>query len=212
MCIKFDMKIILFFVIFYITNKWQTYLLVMLFIFMHEMTHLVVGKMLGVNPLMVEIKSTGCSISFEYKLKDYNKKLLKGNLGELKKIIIYLAGPLFNFFVAIIALLLRANSNLIYINFILGLFNLLWIYPLDGGRILKSLICIFCGEQMAYKIILKVSNIYFILLLIMSSFLILIIHNWGIIIGLCYVAYIKNKCKKEIELKMRIKNIIKKET
>ena len=77
MCIKFDMKIILFFVIFYITNKWQTYLLVMLFIFMHEMTHLVVGKMLGVNPLMVEIKSTGCSISFEYKLKDYNKKLLK---------------------------------------------------------------------------------------------------------------------------------------
>ena len=65
---------------------------------------------------------------------------------------------------------------------------------------------------MAYKIILKVSNIYFILLLIMSSFLILIIHNWGIIIGLCYVAYIKNKCKKEIELKMRIKNIIKKET
>lgn len=203
MCIKFDIKILLFIVFFFIVNKLEIYLLFFSFIVLHELSHLLIAVILGGKPIMIELKPVGCSISLKYKIKDYNKKIIKGNLIELKKIFVYLAGPLFNFIVAIIALLLRANENITYINIILGIFNLICIYPLDGGRIVKCITTIFFGEEKAYKITLKISNLFLILILILSSILILRFHSFGIIIGILYLIYIKIIYSKAIKLKLR---------
>ena len=208
MCIKFDIKILLFLAMFYITNQHKMYLLFLAFIFLHEIAHLIVGIILGVIPTHFEIKPIGCSISFRYKIDDYNKKILKGNLAELKKIIIYLAGPLFNFIVGIIALLLCFNESICYINFSIMIFNLLFIYPLDGGRIFKSILSIFLGEGSAYKCVKKTTNVIFILLLVVCSVVILEYHNMGIICGLIYVQYIRIRSNKEIDNKLRIIELI----
>lgn len=64
-----------------------------------------------------------------------------------KKIAIAFAGPLVNMFIAIIAFFMPKNiliqkELLVYANLLLAIFNLLPIYPLDGGRILKEIITI----------------------------------------------------------------------
>ena len=81
---------------------------------------------------------------------------------------------------------------IIYSNLLLILFNLLPIYPLDGGRVLKGVLHIFYGKSKADKYVNKISFISLIILTFISSiavyeaeniaiFLIIIVL-WGIFI------------------------------
>ena len=84
-------------------------------------------------------------ILFKNYIQDYNTKVRKGNEVCIKKIVIAFAGPLVNIFIAIIAFFMPQNmaiskETLIYANLMLTMFNLLPIYPLDGGRILKEIV------------------------------------------------------------------------
>ena len=105
----------------------------------------------------------GVAISFKIKPEEYNKKIKKGNQLEIKKILVALAGPITNFIVIVIILNLNIELfkalTIIYTNFLIVIFNLLPIYPLDGGRILKGILHINIGKQKAEKyIIFKVEN------------------------------------------------------
>lgn len=212
MYIKIDSKILIFLIWFYITNQLQNYILLMIFVFFHELVHMIVAIFVRIKPLYMEIKPIGCSIAFQYTMDDYNKKILKGSMVDLKKIIVYIAGPLFNFCVAFLCCIFRqryANLAIImYMNILIGVFNLICIYPLDGGRILKCILHIFLGEKNSYVIIKKISNIFFIGFLVVCSFLILIVHNIGIILGVIYLWYIKTNADKIISLKLRTINLI----
>ena len=90
MQIKVDLKILIFALIFFLTNQIKLYILLMIFAFTHEMAHLITGVCLGFKPSVLEIKPIGFSISFINPIVDYNKKILKSNILELKKIIIYI--------------------------------------------------------------------------------------------------------------------------
>ena len=94
MSFKIDLKIFLFLILFYFTNQIETYILILIFAFIHELGHLVCGLALGMKPRKLEIKPYGVSISFKIVPKDYNNKILNGNLLELKKIIVALAGQM----------------------------------------------------------------------------------------------------------------------
>jgi len=75
--------------------------------------------------------------SFKIDTKNYNKKILKSNLLNLKKLIVALAGPSVNLIFVLIFLFFYQNITIIYVNILIFIFNMLPIYPLDGGRILK---------------------------------------------------------------------------
>ena len=181
MKIKLNLNIFLFLVLFVLTNQIEIYALVMIFALIHELAHLISGVLLGFKPDTLKIMPLGFSIEFETMIEDYNKKFLKSNIMTIKKIIIALAGPLVNLLIVIIGVIFNIHNNIIYSNLLLFIFNLMPIYPLDGGRILKNTLKIFCGSRNANKYMNVITNMLFVIITMISSILVLIYKNIAII-------------------------------
>lgn len=179
---KIDFKIFIFLILFYFTKQIDKYVLIIFFAFIHELGHLFAGMMLGMRPNKIELKPYGLSISFNILPKDFNKKIKQGNIMELKKIIVALAGPIVNIILIIIFSNCKLDNRLeyIYANLLLFLFNLLPIYPLDGGRVLKGLLHIKLGKRKAEKYMNTVSYICMMIITAISSILILELKNISI--------------------------------
>lgn len=182
MKVKLNLYIFLFLIVFILTKQIDIYVLTMAFALIHELTHLICGVFFGFKPDTLIIMPFGFSIEFQVEVEDYNKKVLKSNIISLKKIIIALAGPLINLLIVILGVILNINNNIIYSNFLLFMFNLIPIEPLDGGRILKNLLKIFCGNRNANKYMNVITNVLLVILTMTSSVLILIYKNISILI------------------------------
>lgn len=210
MKIRLHLKIFIFIAIFIVTRQIEIYGILMLFAFLHELGHMLAGILLGFKPNSIEIMPVGLSIGFKSKVDNYNKKIRKGTLLTLKKIIIALSGPLVNLiFIALFTLFDFYFFNIdreliIYSNILIAIFNLIPIYPLDGGRIAKGILHILYGREESYEYTNKISNICICLLTAISSIAILYWRNVAILLILGYLWYLvitenrKYKNKKEI--------------
>lgn len=204
---RIDLKIFIFLIIFYFTKQIEIYAMIMLFALIHELGHLLAGILMGMKPEKIELMPFGVSISFKIKVEEYNKKIKKGNMLEIKKILVALAGPLTNFIIIIIA----SNINIdlfkalivIYTNFLIMIFNLLPIYPLDGGRILKGILHINFGIKKSEFYTNIISKITVAIITMLSSVLILYIHNIEITLIDMYLWYLV--IKEDIIYKKREK-------
>lgn len=218
MSIKFDLKILLFLILFCITSQLEMYLLLMLFAIIHEVGHLLVGVILGFKPQEISITPMGMKIEFKPKCEEYNQKIGKGNILAIKRGIVAIAGPLTNFLIIFIMIILmnlneqilvnRLSVTIIYANFLIGIFNLIPIYPLDGGRIAKEILHLTTGLQKSYTYTYQISKITIILLTILSSILIIYIKNISIIIILAYLWALMLVQSKRYHAKEQISKII----
>ena len=198
---RIDLKILFFLALFYLTGQLKIYLVIMLFAFLHEISHLIVGLILGFKPQAIEIMPFGFSMKLLPKHANNEKKILKANLAELKYIFVALAGPIFNLIVAAVlykfdlGLKNELRSLIFYANIMLCIFNLISLYPLDGGRVARSILRIFYGENKAYKIMKVLSNITIFSLTFVGSIAILYLKNIAILIILSYlwILFLKEK-------------------
>lgn len=202
MSIKIDLRIFLFGILFFLTRQIEIYATIMFFALLHEVGHLCIGLALGFKPKSMQMTPFGFQITFKTYLEDDKQK--KGKVSKLciKKTVIYLAGPMINIFIVFICLLWNTEliiprETIIYSNLLLAIFNLIPIYPLDGGRILKEVIHIFKGRKIAYQKSNLISFITVIILTMMTSILILYIHNVAFLIILVYLWYLVIKNQKE---------------
>ncbi len=193
MRIRLDLKIFLFALLFYLTKQIELYALLMIFALFHELGHIISGLILGFKLEKINIMPMGLSISFKVPLENYNKKIQNSRLLSLKKIIIALSGPVINIIIAIIFIFNNFNLeeyqrlSIIYANLLLCIFNLLPIYPLDGGRILKQILKIKYGIKYSMEYIHIVENCTIILLTIISSITIYYLENIAILFIIIYL-------------------------
>lgn len=222
MIIKIDLMIILFVLLFCMTSQLEIYLILMLFACVHEIGHLCAGLILGFKPQEIQVSSIGMRIEFKSQLEEYNQKMGKGNTIAIKRAIVAMAGPLTNFIIicmTIIVMYLNENlltsqlcTTIIYTNFLIGFFNLIPIYPLDGGRTIKEILHITKGLKKSYTYTYKISKITIILLTAISSIAIIYIQNISIIIILVYLwGLVILERKKYLQKKLIYSKVIEKE-
>ena len=137
-----------------IWNGWVigvfTSLLLFLSVLLHELAHSFVAIGEGLKVRDITLFFLGGMANFD--------KECPTSKGSLK---IAISGPIVSFLLALLMILLSNNlsssslilSNLFKqvanLNLLIGIFNLLPIFPLDGGIILKSLIWYFTGSKRA---------------------------------------------------------------
>jgi len=187
---------------------------------MHELAHIITGVILGLKPKTLHITPFGFSTYFE-EYKKNGKKIL-----TRQKNIIILAGPIFNILLAIIAIFINLDYILnisrevfIYANILLAIFNLLPIYPLDGGRIIKNIISsrenikperkIYLPEQISYITLIILTALTSILILYIKNIALffIIVYLWIMMIREIRYNKIRRFCLIELEKDIRRKNI-----
>ena len=206
---RIDLKIFLFIILFCISKQIEIYIIMIIFAFLHEIGHLIAGIILGLKPEKIEIIPVGLTVSFKVDIEGINKKKGNGNMFVIKEIIVAIAGPIVNLLIFILTLLNEEktylNNLIMYSNLLIFIFNLIPIYPLDGGRILKGILHIIFGKRTSCKITYDISIISNIILTAICSIAILYYKNIAIFLIVAYVWII---LIREINRYNRIKRIM----
>ncbi len=184
MKIEINLKIIFAIILFFIFNNLNIYLMFLFFVLIHEISHLIVGLMMGGKAEKMYITPLGVSLE----IYSYGKN------SSLTKIIFYFSGPLINLILAFIFFYLEINMNfkeqLIYTNLAICFFNLLPILPLDGGKILKEIFTIIFKSEISNYIMIIFSKIFLGIISLAYSILIIKVKNIYILILLIYLWYL----------------------
>lgn len=215
MQIKVDLKIFLFLLIFIITHQIKIYMLLMVFALIHEFGHLVMGLILGLKVESISIIPIGFTIKFKLETDSYNIKIKNANLLAIKKLIIALSGPIVNILVIFIILIYHFVTKnimilniplelIIYSNLLIFIFNMIPVYPLDGGRVIEQVTYIFFGLKNSYIITNKITNVTTIILTIIASIYVLIYKNIAIVIIIIYLWILTINENKRFKIKQKI--------
>lgn len=186
---KVDLKIFFILLLYTLTQKVEIFTITFIFIILHEIGHIVSGILLGLKINKLQLNIAGISLEF----KNYGKER------KINNIIVDLAGPLINLISAIIGIFIKLEI-IIYVNAMLFIINMLPIYPLDGGRILKNILLYKNTYKQTIKTMETISKYTLIILSIFASILILSFKNISIFILVIYLwgIYIKERHKNQL--------------
>lgn len=160
-------------------NVSEIFLYGFLFVLLHEIAHILVAKVFGLKCKNIIITPIG-QIAIIDKIE---------KLERYKRLMIVSSGVIFNLLMALLfSIYTDEKMQLIKnVNLSIAFFNLLPIYPLDGGRFLQYFLGSKIGDLNAIKIIKKISYILsFILFFVGFLQVILIPYNISI---LCLSVY-----------------------
>ena len=118
-------------------------------VLLHEMGHVAVAKRFGINTSSITLHILGGLAAIE-----------KEPENPIEEIYIALAGPAVNIALLILSipfvlLSVPGSFEFAVINFVMGIFNLVPAYPMDGGRVFHALLSMRYGPEKSKKISLR---------------------------------------------------------
>lgn len=180
------------------------YLIFVCSIFIHEISHIITGSILGYRVKKFCFLPFGAYIEF--------KEREKINHQIIKNILVFLAGPISNFFISYFSFTyeIRFKEEIFYTNLILGIFNLFPIIPLDGSKILKEIFKIFFDNQKSNIYLYRFSKLVLCLFTFFYSLFIVKIKNLSLVIIIVYLWYVDYKEEKMLKTTIRAYKVIEK--
>lgn len=170
------------------------FILAFFWIILHEIAHIIVGYFVGAKLYDINLSIMGVNAT----LNNIDE------IADIKKLLVYIAGPGFNIMMAIVlyALSMYCDSGFIIdsinLNLSLGVFNLLPAYPLDGSKILEILLSKNILYQKANTVVSNLSYIIASGFIVLSIILQLEVKrlNISMIIVAIFIIYITRKQQK----------------
>ena len=168
--IYLDKSFLFFLLIIVLTGSFNDFILYFTLLFIHEFGHTLIGLVLGYKLDKISFYSYGGVTKFNIPL----------NIPLKKELLILLMGPIFQLFAYFILKGIVDNSNLPLYHYTLLLFNLLPIYPLDGGKIMNIVCNYFCNYLKSFYLSFTVS-----LTILIGLFVYNIVHfNFNLLVVL----------------------------
>lgn len=163
----------LIFIAFY-TKSQMTFFIAYSIVLIHELCHLLAAILLNVKVYSIIIMPFGMTIRLDSSIMRSPKK----------ETIVAIAGPISNaimFLFGYILLYAKIQSLNLYLflffNLAMLIVNLIPVPPLDGGRILRTIIIKYVGLIPSSRIIRKISYIFISLIITAGIFLLIIFHG-----------------------------------
>ncbi|NOY26125.1 MAG: hypothetical protein GXP62_09660 [Oligoflexia bacterium] len=121
-------------------------------VLLHELGHALTGRLFGVTTRDITLYPFGGIARMDIT-----------NLRAGPEIVISLAGPLVNLVLALLGMVLLQlglplAGELVMVNLVLGIFNLVPAFPMDGGRVLRAVISLRRSPAAATRAALSVSR------------------------------------------------------
>lgn len=166
----------------YFFGNLKLFVMFYLFILMHELSHMIMAIILDVDIQEISLMPIGVNAKY------------KGKISNRKELFVSLAGPI----ASMIFALLYNNKLYFIINTCIFSFNILPIYPLDGGRILRIILKFIFGDRIGIKVSQYISYILIFVLLVISIFLVLYYKYFFLLFLTLYIFRItREEMKKE---------------
>lgn len=153
---KVHPTVYLFAIISILTASYKTFIIISFLIVIHELGHFLAAKSLGIETDSIYL----------YPLGGISRINIPLNIPIYKDILILIMGPVFQF-ISYYMLLYFFNDYELVTRYHIGilLFNMLPIYPLDGGKLLNIIFTCIIPYKISYRIIIYISYLFNIILL-----------------------------------------------
>ena len=160
----------------FVTGHFRNILYFTLIILVHELGHSFTGIILKARLKQIELYPYGGCSRLEYDV----------NISLFKEFLIVVMGPLVQiFFMLLVYYLKIAVPKYFYTyNQWILLFNLLPIYPLDGGKLINIIVCFFISFFSGFRLVFYLSYLSFNIILFCSIFKFKNLIIYIILIGL----------------------------
>lgn len=192
MTIKFHYYLFLFMLYLYVIDKLEYFFIFYIFVFIHEMFHVMMAVLLKVKIKEIVFLSIGMNAQYEE------------NISSIKEFLIAIAGPIASLNLAIFLY----NESFIMMNIIILITNMIPIYPLDGGRILRIILIKILGYKNGIKIYGIILRILICVLIIITIIFTVYLKNYYFLFFSIYIFLLVDKEIKKERIKLIINELI----